>query len=210
VFATGLTGLLDIGPAQFGPAFSARDPVFGEVGRVVDQANGLGLACTPLSVNNAAAVKGRIALIDRGSCAFTTKVKNAQLAGAKGVFIADNTPALPPAELFGEDATITIPSARISQADGATLKNALANLRPGQPRPLAILFENTFRLAGADFFGRVQLYTPNPIEPGSSISHWDTLAKPNLLMEPFSTLPPVQAVAPPNDLSRPLMRDIGW
>jgi hypothetical protein len=112
--------------------------------------------------------------------------------------------------LFGEDATITIPSARISQADGATLKNALANLRPGQPRPLAILFENTFRLAGADFFGRVQLYTPNPIEPGSSISHWDTLAKPNLLMEPFSTLPPVQAVAPPNDLSRPLMRDIGW
>lgn len=210
VFATGLTGLLDIGPAQFGPAFSARDPVFGEVGRVVDQASGLGLACTPLSVNNAAAVKGRIALIDRGSCAFTTKVKNAQLAGAKGVFIADNTPALPPAELFGEDATITIPSARISQADGATLKNALANLRPGQPRPLAILFENTFRLAGADFFGRVQLYTPNPIEPGSSISHWDTLAKPNLLMEPFSTLPPVQAVAPPNDLSRPLMRDIGW
>lgn len=54
------------------------------------------------------------------------------------------------------------------------------------------------------------LYTPNPVQPGSSVSHWDTLAKPDLLMEPFSTFPAVLSVAPPKDLSRPFMRDIGW
>ena len=28
-------------------------------------------------------------------------------------------------------------------------------------------------LAGTDGAGRVLLYTPNPVQPGSSISHWD-------------------------------------
>ena len=77
-------------------------------------------------------------------------------------------------------------------------------------RPSAIFYENIFRLAGADYHRRVMLYTPNPVQPGSSVSHWDTLAKPNLLMEPFSTFPAVLSVAPPADLSRPFMRDIGW
>lgn len=208
--------VLDSGPAQFGPQVDARRPIAEKIGQVVDQPSGLGLACEPLSAANASAVRGNIALIDRGVCAFTIKVKNAQNAGAKAVMIADNTAALPPGELAGTDPTITIPSARISQADGVAIKQAIAASGVGAGgrisffRPSAVFYENIFRLAGADYHRHVTLYTPNPRQPGSSVSHWDTLAKPNLLMEPFSTTPPVLSVAPPNDLSRPFMRDIGW
>jgi hypothetical protein len=33
----------------------------------------------------------------------------------------------------------------------------------------------------------VRLYAPNPQEPGSSVSHWDTSLSPNEVMEPFDT-----------------------
>jgi len=39
---------------------------------------------------NAAAVAGKFAIIDRGTCTFAIKVKNAQLNGAIGVIIANN------------------------------------------------------------------------------------------------------------------------
>lgn len=54
--------------------------------------------------------------------------------------------------------------------------------------------------------GRVQLFTPNPFQPGSSISHFDTAATTNLLMEPvINTGLPIDL-----DLTRQQMRDIGW
>jgi hypothetical protein len=63
------------------------------------------------------------------------------------------------------------------------------------------------RIAGADELGRLLLYTPNPLEPGSSISHWDISASPDLLMEPFaSPTVPLGEV----DLTQPHFRDLGW
>jgi len=63
------------------------------------------------------------------------------------------------------------------------------------------------RIAGADELGRVLLYTPNPLEQGSSISHWDVSATPDLLMEPFaSPAVPLGEV----DLTLPHFRDLGW
>lgn len=54
--------------------------------------------------------------------------------------------------------------------------------------------------------GSVELYAPNPVEPGSSISHFSTTATTNLLMEPFiNTGLPLDL-----DLTRQQMRDIGW
>ena len=79
-----------------------------------------------LAFNNAAAIAGKIALIDRGGCNFTVKVKNAQLAGAIGAIIVNNAPG-PPAGMSGEDATINIPALMISQDDGAAIKLALQN-----------------------------------------------------------------------------------
>jgi hypothetical protein len=54
--------------------------------------------------------------------------------------------------------------------------------------------------------GRVRLYAPNPREAGSSVSHWDKTAFPNLLMEPSITV----GLPLDLDLTRQQMADIGW
>lgn len=54
--------------------------------------------------------------------------------------------------------------------------------------------------------GRVQLFAPATLQPGSSVSHWDSAAFPNLLMEPAIN-PGLPLTL---DLSRQQMRDIGW
>ncbi len=62
-------------------------------------------------------------------------------------------------------------------------------------------------LAGTDGQGRVLIYTPNPVEPGSSVSHWDVSASPDLLMEPSSSSGLAFGAL---DLTRRQMLDIGW
>jgi hypothetical protein len=63
---------------------------------------------------------------------------------------------------------------------------------------------------GADPFGRALLFTPNPFQGGSSVSHYDTLAFPNLLMEPAINGDLPQAVTTPMDLTFQLLQDTGW
>ena len=92
--------------------------------------------------------------------------------------MADNAAGAPPAGLGGTDPTITIPSVRITQADGNTLKANLAGLNA------TLLLDLTVRAGSDPAGGRALLYTPNPVQPGSTISHWDTIAFPNQLMEP--------------------------
>jgi len=36
--------------------------------------------------------------------------------------------------------------------------------------------------------GNIRMFAPNPVEPGSSVSHWDTILSPDELMEPSATL----------------------
>jgi hypothetical protein len=209
VLGRGLNDFLFIGPAAFGPPIDRHTLIAAELAAVVDQPDGRGLACTPLDATNAAAVRGRVAIIDRGSCAFTVKVKNAQLAGAKAVLVADNVAGTPPNALAGADDTITIPSARIARDDGARLKAALPTGKRA-PKAFAVLFDNLLKLSGADYLNRVYMWTPNPHQPGSSVSHYDVLAKPDLLMEPFDTPGLGIAVSAPNDLTLELLQDIGW
>ncbi|HEX8355525.1 MAG TPA: S8 family serine peptidase [Pyrinomonadaceae bacterium] len=82
--------------------------------------------CSPLT--NAAAVAGRIVMVDRGRCAFEQKSKNAQDAGAIGVIIANNAAGLPPN--FTDDPAITssntVPTVGISQADGNAIRGQIA------------------------------------------------------------------------------------
>jgi len=63
---------------------------------------------------------------------------------------------------------------------------------------------------GKDAQGRPRLYAPNPIRVGSSVSHWDTVAGPDQLMEPNITVNVWQSVAMPEDLTFSLLKDIGW
>lgn len=100
--------------AQFGPPLNQT----GVTGEVVYATPADG--CTAVS----ASVSGKIALIDRGTCTFVTKVQNAQAAGAIGVIVANNVAAGLPG-MGGSDSTITIPSLGITQADGNTIKQNL-------------------------------------------------------------------------------------
>jgi hypothetical protein len=208
-----VAGNYAIGAAAFGPVLNSPG-VTGEVAQVVDTAPaGTGLACSPLSALNAASVNGKIALVDRGTCTFKTKTVNAQNAGAIGVLVADNAAGSPPGGL-GDDATITtvvtIPTVRITLADANTFKTALltrSRMHSGMTVNMGV---NLAVRAGADASGRPLLYTPNPVQSGSSVSHWDISATPNQLMEPAINADLTHEVTPPNDLTFPLLKDIGW
>jgi len=198
-----------IGTAAFGAPIT-ENPVWGGVVAVVDRNRGT-TACVPLSANSARRLAGNVALIDRGGCDFTVKARNAQDAGAVAVIIADNVAGSPPPDLAGSDPTIRIPVVRVTQADGAALR-ATANAAGNNPfaGAICVLFKNPVQLFGADRLGRPLLYTPSPYEPGSSVSHYDTSARPSLLMEPFDTGEESLAVSAPRDLTLELLRDIGW
>jgi len=162
-----------------------------------------------LTVNDARAVQGRIALIDRGACAFVIKAKNAQNAGAIGVIIANNVSGPAPG-LGGTDPTVVIPVASVSQADGNALKTQLRTRSRTASGVVANLSLFGTQLSGADTLGRVKMFAPNPFQGGSSVSHFDTTATPNQLMEPSINGNLTQTVVPPIDLTFPLFQDIGW
>ena len=80
---------------------------------------------------NGAAVAGKIALVDRGSCAFVVKIANAQAAGAIGVIVANNAgdSLLTMADTPGATAlAYTLPTLFVGQADGTALKALLPGL----------------------------------------------------------------------------------
>lgn len=203
-----IVGTSRVGAAAFGATVSspgitqnvvlAIDPVI--AGTSPSATDG----CSPLT--NAAEVAGHIALIDRGTCAFTVKVKNAQDAGAVAVLIANNAAADPPPGMAGADSTITITAAMISQALGNSIKAQLA-----LPAVVNVnLGVDLSQRAGADPTGLAQLFATNPVQPGSSISHFDSIAFRSQLMEPAINADLTHEVIPPYDMTLPQMRDIGW
>jgi len=106
--------------AQFGAALTTTG-VTGALALVNDGAAPTTDACTSLP---AGSMSGKIALIDRGTCDFVTKVKNAQTAGAIAAIIANNAGD----SIFtmgGTSRTISIPSVMVGQTDGNTLKTKL-------------------------------------------------------------------------------------
>jgi hypothetical protein len=201
-----VAGDYQVGPASFGPQLAAPG-LSGNLVLAFDAADASGPsttdACTAIA--NPGEVLGRVALVDRGACGFVVKVKNAQNAGAIAVVIGDNVAGGPPAGLGGADPTITIPAVRITLADAQKLKAALA----GGQVDVTLGVDPSVR-AGADRGGRALLYTPNPVQPGSSVSHWDTIATPSQLMEPSINSDLKLSVSVPTDLTRSQLRDVGW
>jgi hypothetical protein len=197
--------LLMFGPASFGPALTIAG-VTAEVVIATDPADAAGPStsdgCSPITND----LTGKIAIVDRGTCGFVIKVKNAQNAGALAVLVADNAPGAPPAGLGGNDPTITILSGRIQQVDGAALKAALT---AGNVN-VTIARDTSIR-SGTDRVKHLAMVAAlNPVQPGSSISHWDTAGIPNQLMEPSINADLTASVRPPEDLTSSQMTDIGW
>lgn len=211
--AGAVAGTKPFGTAAFGPQLSPT-PIVADVMPVVSQTTAAGLTgpgCGPLTALDALAVRGRIALIDRGVCGFAVKVKNAQNAGAIAVLIG-NTATGVFGSMGGDDATITIPSLMVTFADSNALKTATASrsrTASGVTANLGAALTGGLYV-GTDGMNRPLLYTPNPRVAGSSVSHWDTIATPNLLMEPNSTPDLGIILGAPKDLTLPLLKDLGW
>jgi hypothetical protein len=198
----GIAGIYAVGTAAFGPPLSSPG-MTGDVAVALDDANVSGPSTSDGCTSITNDVNGKIAIVDRGTCGFTVKVKNAQIAGAVAVLVANNVAGSPPAGLGGSDATITIPSVLITLPDANTIKAQLGGTVN------ATLGVDLSVLAGANAQGYPLLYAPNPVQPGSSISHWDTIAFPNQLMEPAINADLTHQVDGV-DLTLSEMTDIGW
>lgn len=212
--AAGTTaGAYATGEASFGPSV-ADAPKSGVLMPIMPtsaadtSAIGLGLGCDPLTGNNARAAQGNIVMVSRGVCGFAIKARNAQDAGAIGVLIVNNAAGV--AGMSGADPALVVPTLMIDQTVGANLLAKLATRSRTSSGVVATMGLSGTQMSGADALGRLMMYAPNPFVSGSSVSHFDTTATRNLLMEPAINGDLTQFVAPPYDLTLPLFRDIGW
>ena len=169
----GIVGYYAAGAAQFGPV----PPPAGTTGNVVlalDAADAAGPLTTDgcSTITNAAAVAGNIAMIDRGTCGFVVKVKNAQDAGAIGVLIA-NTAAGAFGGMAGADPTVTIPSVMVTFADANTMKANIAALNvtllPGADTVASFSSRGPRRI-----FGSPLRLKPDIAAPGQNITSVQT------------------------------------
>ncbi len=162
-------------PASFGPPITSTT---GDVVLALDPADTAGPSttdgCSPLT--NAAAINGHVAMLDRGSCGFAVKVKNAQNAGAIAVVVGQSTPFAPSA-MGGGDPTITIPSLMISQANRNAIAERLAANESVNVtlRPDPAVREDSYRwLIGEDstaFGGAIRdMWTPTCLNAPGKVS----------------------------------------
>ncbi|MGD8375449.1 MAG: M36 family metallopeptidase, partial [Acidobacteriota bacterium] len=108
--------------AAFGPTFGTT----GVSGSILLADDGSAVTTDGCESFPAGFFAGQIALIDRGTCTFVTKVRNAETAGAAAVIVANN--AGDSAFAMGDDGTggtITIPSLMIGITDGQTIRSGL-------------------------------------------------------------------------------------
>jgi len=117
-----LAGQTFFGPmAGFGESLVTTGPITGDVVYVND-----GIAAPPAGTVNDGCEPftlpaGTIAMMDRGSCNFTVKVKNAQNTGSPAAIVVQNIDG-PATAMGGSDPSVEIPSVMITKADGDLLK----------------------------------------------------------------------------------------
>ena len=206
-----IVGTYQFGTAAFGPLVGSPN-VQGAVVAAADAVDAGGTSTDGCSAfTNAAAVAGTIALVERGLCGFAVKARNATNAGAIGVIIYNNTanaagaaPGMandPPAN---NGAFVTIPTVSLSRTDGLAI---VAQLGGGVNARIGV--DPSIR-AGANALGQARLFAPFPVQSGSSVSHYDSIARRNLLMEPAINGDVTHNLKSPDDLTLELFRDIGW
>jgi hypothetical protein len=188
---TGLTG--NLGEMNFGPLVSN----VGAVGPLFAPSSDDG--CDPLA-NHAGAI---FLLPGAASCSALNQVDNATNAGAKAVLLTDENSFSPPSSLELPPSQlqlipVQIPVVGVTVADGQLLANHAG--------ATVTLSAQSTRLVGTDDAGRPYLYASVPVRPGSSVSHWDELARPDLLEEPQTGYVHSHDVT----MELALLRDIGW
>src|SRR6266540_2973298 len=150
---------------------------------VVLDGTALGLACSALP---AGSLTGKIALISRGTCTFSTKIRNAQTAGALAVLVVNNVAGDPTA--MAQDGTAsqpTVPAYMLSLADRSTLIAAAGQTATIGAAKQYFLTSNANIMAGFSSQGPTDVdfrVKPDVVAPGvnvvSSIPHQFCAAPP--------------------------------
>jgi minor extracellular serine protease Vpr len=136
----------------------------------------LGTACSALPANS---LTGKIALISRGTCTFSIKIRNAQDAGASAVLVVNNVAGDPTA--MGQDGTAnqpTVPAYMLSLANKATFIAAAGQSTTIGAATAYFLTTNANIMAGFSSQGPTDVdfrVKPDVVAPGvnvlSSIPH---------------------------------------
>ena len=158
------------------------------------------LGCSPYA--SPTALAGQIVLVNRGVCTFAIKAQNAQAAGAAALLIANSIPGT--FSPGGAAPDVTIPVFGVTTAEGAALRAAVAS------GPVAAQIGASAKIRAGTTAGYPRLFAPTVFAQGSSVSHWDVSMNPSTLMEPSITSELTSSVKNPEDLTRGLLRDIGW
>jgi hypothetical protein len=192
----------DVLQAYFGDLLP-RSGLSGQARLVDDGSANPGQGCSPLT--NAAQIQGRIALVERGSCAFDLKAKNAQQAGAIAVLIL-NDRAETPGDLLpvasGSDFTVKVPTATVNYQAGLNLLAVVA----GAPTTVVTVEPIPASDDMGTQAGYVRMHAPQTLAPLSSVNHFTTDSATPLLMQSAINL----AQFDRTDLTEYLLRDLGW
>jgi hypothetical protein len=145
-----------------------------------------------------------VVLVQGSGCPALQKTLLVEEARGVAVLVADEASMQPPSSVIARPddvATypvgiptlgITGPDYELLAAEGSGTTVSLS-AQPDQ-------------LVGADQQGRVYLYATDPLRLGSSVSHWDVLARPDLILEPNNAL----AAGHDIRMEAALLRDLGW
>ncbi|MDE3269139.1 MAG: S8 family serine peptidase [Pseudomonadota bacterium] len=113
----------------------------------------IGLADKDLTEEEAAAVSGKVALIDRGLVTFDDKVTRAADAGATAVIVINNIPGPPLA--MGGDKSFDIPALMVRKEGGEQVKTALA----ASPDTVTVTFDNSILIERPDLIDKLTSFS---------------------------------------------------
>jgi MYXO-CTERM domain-containing protein len=145
--------------------------------------------------------QGKIVLFQGGICAPISLGNSAESTGALAVLISDEDAISPPSSIEAAPTTISqfpvsIPTIGVTVQDAALLSS-------GETVTLDAV---STELVGADTQGRMYMYASDPIVQGSTVSHWDPIARPNLMEEPNASF----IISHDIRMEAAVMQDIGW
>jgi minor extracellular serine protease Vpr len=143
-----------------------KSQITGDYALWADVAGGDKLACSPIS---GTPLQGKLALIQRGSCTFETKINNAAAAGAVGVIIYQLDGVSEPIPMSSDGAEI--PAVMIGNAEGQQLVSWTGNHSVTITYPPTEISTTPNLLANFSSWGPTPNYTlkPDLAAPGVNI-----------------------------------------
>jgi hypothetical protein len=185
-----------IGEANFGPLVADKGTLTGQAA----------FATAPSSCTlSGAGFSGKIVVVTSPiTCASLGVASFVEGYGGIAMLFAYDEAGSPPPEALEFSAEqlaqypVKIPTLALTRDDANLIRNASS--------PTLTLSADKSRQVGADASGRTLLYASNPVQSGSTGSHWDPLVRPNLLLEPVEQPITVTDLV----MERALLWDIGW